>query len=1216
MSGKTEQVPTTASNRLPDRNGGGTGNAGGTEVHAAAMVVAAVSMLRGTRLLWLEGVANDIPVAITAETGGPGDDIGLVLIGGETVEIQSKKGLRRGSDLWESLDALVIGVATAAIQFGVLAVTPDSSVTIWTDLAGDVIKIGDGAEDSLTEIGVAWRDRLEAAGRDPELCARIRIQALDLLQSRGADRRLAIDGLRVLCADPSQAEAAYTFMYRDAIATMRLRGRWTIPTLVALLRAHGIALREDATPGGDLTRLTRWALEAHARFSLPGARATIPITDMLPAQLMGAPRSPPEETDASAALERYHAGGTRAVGDRLFDGEWTGRFRKLNVVMSGPGLGKTTLATRIAWEHAMDGLPVLVVSLKRVSAALAEGTPFEQALELHGLSGSGLDRGKFHAANRQGFVIIADALDEAGRLHDEVAEGLVAYAKGHAEATIIVTTRPIGYETGRLASWHHYRLEAPDEKLGPQNLGRLVAASQDLPLDDPGSRVLAERELRRTVAADAIARSPLLLGMAATLIVRHMRLPPTRPALYEAMVALFEERDTETPDGPLSSAEASRVLDIVGWHLIENPLLTWERLRDVGTRQLAEDVDQKPLAVAALFERGFGHWERAGIVEKLHHAGTRLVTFVHKTFGEFAAARFLAAMDDRSAVTERIIDEPAWGEVVGFAGAIGMGNELAQLFVDRRAAGGSGQFERALELAGDRDAAVDDGKVQELAAIAFEIAGAGAEDRFAIGRKLATLAARRSAIVGVLAQTKLDDPDAGVRLIAWAAAVLAGPAYYDPARLGGELASFVPMAVLDQPTPRGGVLANPLGDHVSLIQEIALATLRSLPNEEKQTFADTVLAERPFTTWKFSNSVKAILEGAGADLTQLLLRRRSNHSIPLFSPANDEAWNRATNRIMHSIADSVAAAGGSDPRAEPKVRWPQFSALISLTGLWDSEAPDVRRWTKPFDQEAVGEAIRGLLAASKIDAVRLSIEAREVRERLEADPLNDLHNQFGSPDVPEPAWESVAGLPLERSKIETAFHHGSVWMLAIAANLLAVLPATAEDCERLLAQSEGLELFYASQVAHHHMPQDGWRDLLLARLEDGFSDGAGHLLTALSASTASLPDRTRGLIEAALRDDDPQVVEGGAKLGVAWLSAHDLLDVDLALEAFEKDLRKEASMKGSYYHTEYRAELVRLILKARAHDNSLLERLSTDGDEAVRKLAEGEMARSRGSRQV
>lgn len=1195
---------------LRDRNGGGPGIAGGTEVHATAMVLAAVSMMSGTRLQWLEGVANDVPVVVTAETGGPGDDVGLVLIGGEKVEVQSKKGLKRGPDLWEALDALVVGVATDTIQYGVLAVTPDSSGTICNDLANDVIRIGQGAGDPLTDIGMAWRDRLDETGLDAGWCARIRIQTIDVLQSQGSDRRLAINALRTICADPAQAEAAYSFLYRDAITAMRLRGRWTTATLIGLLRSYGIDLREGATPSGVLTKLSRWTRDAQARFSLPAARNTIAIQHMLPARLMTASREEPGEPDASAALERYHGPRTVGTGGRLFSGEWTGRFNRLNVVMSGPGLGKTTLAARIAWEYAMDGIPALVVPLKRLAAALSAGTAFETALELHGLSGSGLDGAQLRGARAQRLVVIADALDEAGRLHDEIAKGLVAYAAGHPEATIIVTTRPIGYETGRLADWRHYVLDIPDEKLGPLNLGRLIAASLDMPLDDPGCRRSADRQLRRTAARDAIVRSPLLLGMSATLIVRDERLPATRPAFYEAMVELFEERDAETSDGPLSVDEAKRILDIVGWHLTADPLLTWDELRNLGIRQLADDLDQRPLAVAALFERGFGHWERAGIVEKVHHAGTRLVTFVHKTFGEFAAARFLTAMTDgRAAEMERIVDVPALGEVVGFAGAMGLGNALARMFVDRRATGASGQFERALALARDRDAQVDDDRVRELAIIALDIAGSQAGDRFAIGRGLVELAARRPAIVGPVSYARLDDPSDDVQLVAWAAAVSAGPDHYDPAGLEERLAAFTAIAVGRVPEKRSGVLRNPVGDHVELVREIALATLRARPEDKRKAFADAVLADRPFTTWDFTNSVQAILGSGRAETSSLLLGHRRPETAS-FARSDDEAWNRATNRIMRSIAAAVAdddADGGFGPSATG--RWPQFSALVRLTGLWESEAPDVRNWTKVFDQDAVAEAIRGLVAASDIDAARLSVEAREVRDRLQAEPLNDLHDEFGHPDLSEPAWQTVAALPLDRARIEGAFHHGSAWMLSIAANLLSVLPATPAECEHLLAESEGVELCYASHVVANRLPGREWRDLVLARLDAGIPDGGHHLLAALGAADVELPPETRDVIERALRSDDPRVVEDGARLAVRWIAAGGVVDITLAVEALGKKLRREGSFAGSEVRTRYRAELLRLLVAAQALDEDLLGRLREDPDAAVRSVAEEESVR-------
>lgn len=1198
---------TTETDALPDRNGGGTGNAGGTEVHAMAMVLAAVNMMRGTKIGWLDGVVDDVPVAITAETGGPGDDIGLDLINGDRVEVQSKKNLHRNKDLWDALDALALGIEKDVIQYGVLAVTPDSSGSIRNKLAADIVKIGQGTYDSLDDIGEELLQRLGDAKRDPKTCAKIRIQTLDLLQGQNADRRIAIEGLRAICAQVDQAEAAYALLYRDAIAAMRLRGRWSIPTLVGFLRSYGITLRENTTPAGIVAKLARWAEEAQATFTLPGARNSLSIRDKLPPRLSITAREAPEAIDASAALERYHSGASFSIGDTLINGEWAGRFHRLSVVVAGPGLGKTTLASRIAWEYAADGIPALIVPLKRVAAAVENGKSIEEAIELHGLSGSGVD-GVELRRTRSRLVIVADALDEAGKMHDEIAQGLVGYAAGHPEATIIVTTRPIGYETGRLADWRHYRLEGPDEKLGGENLGRLIAATRGRPVDDRDSRTVADRELARTAAKEAIARSPLLLGMSATLIARNEKLPATRPAIYEAMVALFEERDTTTPAEALSSTEAKRILDIIGWYLTADPLLTWEKLVALGQQQLAKDLAKTPLAAAPLFERGFEHWERAGIVERVHHGGTRLVTFVHKTFGEFAAARFLINMaDNRQAEMERIVDTPALGEIIAFAGALGLGNDLAQLFVDRRTAGAPGQFERALALAGDHDAKVDDDKVRELAAIALDIVASADEDRFAVGVKLAELGGRRRPVVGSVAKARLDDPNTDVRLVAWATAVAAGVDYYDAARLDEQLTAFVPTIVGTEPTRHTGIRLNPVGDDVELIQQIALAALRAKPADERQAFVDARLSDRPFTTWGFTSSVKAILAESGADLFEMMFGRKRGQGMELFGP--NDAWDRAANRALYSLA--VAAADGEGDDAEPRHggRFPQFSALVRLTGMMESEASDVGKWAKPFDQEAVTEAIRGLIAASSIDTTQLSVEARQIRDRLDASREDRLQDALGNPDVPELTWASVADLPFDRAKIETAFHHGSAWMLSIAANLLAVLPLTRIECERLLREAVSVELFYASQVVAHHLPPLEWRDLVLERLDNDNSDGSHHLLEALATASVELPGETDDIIESALQDDDPRVVEAAAKLGVRWIECSGTIDIDLALAVFDKKLVREGPTPGSSYHSDYRSELLKLIVAAGACDDRALEPLRTDPDSKVRSIAEAEFVR-------
>ncbi|KAJ8136211.1 hypothetical protein OY671_010576, partial [Metschnikowia pulcherrima] len=173
--------------------------------------------------------------------------------------------------------------------------------------------------------------------------------------------------------------------------------------------------------------------------------------------------------------------------------------------------------------------------------------------------GSGVDSTRLNAAKLERLVSIADGLDEAGALHDQVAAGLAAYATGHPSATIVVTTRPIGYETSRLAKRRPYRLEPPVLAKGPNNLGRLIAANRGLDLADPSCVKQASRDLAATPARAAIVGSPLMIGMAASSIGQNERLPITLAEMYEAMIALFEGRGAVSAMEGLASLQAKRI---------------------------------------------------------------------------------------------------------------------------------------------------------------------------------------------------------------------------------------------------------------------------------------------------------------------------------------------------------------------------------------------------------------------------------------------------------------------------------------------------------------------------------------------------------------------------------------------------------------------------------------------------------------------------------
>lgn len=1196
----------------PDRRGGGTGNASGTDFHAMAMVAAAVHMMRGTKVGWLEKIVGDIPIAVRAESGGPGDDIFLELESGSTVEVQCKKHLQRGVELWDALEALVDGVDKGTIDYGLLAVAPDSSGTIKNDLATDLIKIGQGVEDSLSDIGADWLKRLKASGRTPSHCANVRIQTLDLLESNGGDRRSVIETLRVICAAPERAEDALNLMFRDAVALMRMRGRWTLPSLVRLLHSQGIKLRHDCGAASIVAKLTTWTETTRGSFYLPAALKSLPIQAMLPTKLVATARSGSQAVDASAALERYHSRTGAALDNNVFDGQWTGRYRRMNVVVAGPGIGKSTLADRLAWEFARDGVPVLVAPVKRIAAAMDMGIPFEAALEQHGLDGSSIDPTQFRHLQFVKHVVVADGLDEAGLLHDQVAEGLLAYTAGHPEATIIVTTRPIGYETARLAAWRHYRLEPPIEKEGHENLGRLLAASRDLALTDAGCLEDAKRELAATPARKAIVASPLLLGMSATLIIRNERLPTTKTELYEELIALFDRRDNDPAAAELSSLQTARILDIVGWELTGNPKLTWQQLEAAGCQRLATDLRQPALAVAPLFSKGFTHWERAGIVEKVHHAGTQLVTFVHKTFGEFAAARFLCQMGDgQKREMERLVDIAAFSEVISFAGALGLGNLLAELFVDRKSRGAEGQFERALWLATDPDARVDDAKAAELAGIALDFVATSAADRFSIGKALCELAKARPAIVGPLAGARLDDPDEEVKLVAWAAAVEAGDAYHDRSRLDQVLETGVKQIFDDEVPMSVGIRANPQGNRVDLVQSIALAMLRAKPIGEMVEFVTTKLSDRPFSSIGFFASTLTVLNANGLELptSPLDFVRKAKKSVfaesTLAKPSND--WSRCSNRMMRALAAAVAEPPISGPDQSVKNDYPEFSALYALTEIGSTEASDVLKWKEEFDAAAVTEAIRGLVAVSRIDASRLAVEASEIVMRLDSAPnRHAFFLELGNPDIPAPEWQNAAALKLNRERLEGALTHGSLWLTAIAANLLAAMPATEADCVRLLKKASGAAMHYAQQIVASKVDKLVWRDLLLDRLRAGLDRGSEYILTALARGEVALACDVGEIVAAAIRTEDDKVVEGGAALGVRWLAAGGSIDTEAAKSAYRNSRRREGGANGTWLVTKARPELLNLLVAAGALDDVLLAEAISDRNSEAQEIAKRE----------
>src|SRR4051812_7936969 len=123
---------------------GGSSGGGGYDYQAEAYALVAAKILAQESLNWVETGCDRIPVSISMETGSGGDDLRIVLQQGAKIEVQAKRGLERGADLWEALLALATAVNNQTDTYGVLLTTTTASNTIREHLKDGIIRVGQG----------------------------------------------------------------------------------------------------------------------------------------------------------------------------------------------------------------------------------------------------------------------------------------------------------------------------------------------------------------------------------------------------------------------------------------------------------------------------------------------------------------------------------------------------------------------------------------------------------------------------------------------------------------------------------------------------------------------------------------------------------------------------------------------------------------------------------------------------------------------------------------------------------------------------------------------------------------------------------------------------------------------------------------------------------------------------------------------------------------
>ena len=1124
------------------RRAGGSATGGGMNFQAAVTAIATIYMARGRPLLWLDKLIDDTPVAVDAETGGAGDDIRLCLKDGKMVEVQAKKGLRSGDDLWEALLKLASAVTTGAADFGVLVVSPTSSNTIKDDLANDLIRIGDGRVDGLTDIAMDLMSKLAAANiRAVNACARLRIQTINALTTDRGDIRAARAELAHICLMDTDTSAAWDAVYTDATALIELRGRRDVASFLRLLNAKGITIAAtmNTSPTQLLSKLSSWTLATHATFTIFGIDTPLNTDkDWIPLSAVIREDGETESTSLDEALRRYQEWNTRSPprDSRSVNPETFGRFVTRAVVVAGPGMGKTTLLKRVARRYSEDQIPVLRVRLSAVAARMRAGFGFEEAAFELGLDGSGVSVAEARDARFPNWVLLCDGLDESGALQEQVAAGLARFAQGHPDSRILITTRPIGYDVAHFKDWRHYDIFALDTSVAHRTAAQLIQA-----IAPHGSELsenafeICRRELSDRPIAKVVGRTPLLIGLSVAILLRGRELGSTREKVFAQIFDLIGEApNARTPEPPAPAVVLRRFLDILGWQVTPHPLATIRETVDRCAVELAADLGTTRISAAADVERFLDYWQDVGVVERVGQGGQQTLAFIHKSLGEFAAAHYLCTLpvEQQPQIIGEIVDSKAWAEVLRLAGMLGMADILAAQLL-------SASPERLLlatELIAEADPPPGGPLRYKLLEQAFVIVG-GIQQRLAfdIGKPMIASAQRFPDEVGTIAATYLEAKEPWSRLIAWACVVAAGPKFYNLDDLIGSLhdnINAVEPAI--RPSLGGGMVLS-RGDARTLIQTFVLKASEEILDRATAQVADALLPQvfnhQSLESVGFISKATELAQAKGRNYQIGKPEWFNASSFLLDFPSGLHEAYYSLYQVIFEALDLPPSAPGTDAEPLPSTLL-HLSAFIEASGMNEVVAGDLWSWSEPFDRSSVKAALRGFIAATGLDRDKLRQDAMHARRYLQTKTDRFLYDITTDVDPPPMDWQRARSLGIDAVQIETAITHPSHWLKWIAANLLGVLLDPAElqkAVERLFATGRRRTLWAAATLAGK-LGRDNALSMAFNRLGKPLVPGCEYLFELLSELKEPWSPDMEAAIRTGLFAADVDTAEAAAKL--------------------------------------------------------------------------------------
>ena len=1128
-------------------NWGGSAAAGGLDFQAAASAICMAHMACGLPLNW-SAVESDIPLSFLAETGGCGDDIALALADGSVVEVQAKRRLKDGPELWSSLLALCQRAHEDSLFYGVLLVGPTTSVAIREQFARDLVRIGQGRMDDLSSLAIKLIGKLSVARIPQSVCSKVRIHTVHVLEQDAASVQSTIAHLANITSTPV---LAWDRLKAEGQRLIRLRGRHDVISVAGLIPNLRRGTSGANFPVLVAEQLLDWTLSKTETFAIPAVGHQFSLdNDWIELKAFGQDQPVANLSSLKEALAHYHDASSRRTAIRSrdsFDAETLGYFIRQCVIVAGPGMGKSQLLRRIARRLARKREPSLLVRLRPLAERMKAGETFREAVMHLGLDSSPLKPQDVNALGMQNLTLLLDGLDESGAEQNMIAQAAVALAISYPRCRIVFTTRPIGYETSLLNSWRHYELVPIASSEARRSVELLVdAAKKEESAEVRAATAAATSHLSSHRGHTFEAKSPMLIALLASLALNKVVAAATREGLYGQLFRLIERITVIS----LESARVSPVvlkafLQQIGWEICAHPYADAQQILDACGHRLAAELGEPFLKARSICDDALSFWEKAGIVERVRFKFNEAFTFVHKSFGEYAAAQYVISRSSSECVVLLTMMEPEeqWDEVVIFACAMGLGPDVVQLALVR-AQLDSGKVTRLLRWVRHSKEPLKADLAEMVLQQVWQVVDAPHS-----GKALRTgvdLVAAADNLPGTARSSKayLDHAQWWTSLVGWTCFARGNPTSLDFPSLLAFMESYVNSA--DNRTVSGGFELNSPVDKLweEMLIPAAREAVRRGMGPTESLFIERLKVSFGGRSERYVGELTNILKQLGLKLN---LPEREDLMAKYFSPEHFEKRKKCDIALLEAIVGEQL--GTATTVREPLL---QLSAFLYGSSLMKCDVEDEQLATSPFGENEAKQIVQWAARFGSYDYGQLIAESQEMLCVLRgADEFSSIFSKILSVDAPM-IWRGNLDSDA-KSVISKALLHNSDWIIFLAANLAETL-LTAEDAAELvpevLAKAEGIGTSAAAHIATHFLGEECARNLIITRLKQPLNSGCRYLFSPLTELwTASCEDRIVELITPALTFG-PRTAEAALGFVRAWGNAHWKVLIPLLKEAY------------------------------------------------------------------